>query len=306
MNQQSLQDEINRYTRLSEIILAVSSAKDLETLLTESVKKIYTIFRFDYCWLALINRDSISYSMQQIFSIDKDVVARQDCILLDVGVCGWVLENQQMYLSGNWQPDEKEIIVTDEPSQSILSLPLQVGGQTIGTIAFTAKKQDYFEIIDLEMAVTFTVHMALAIDRWKQVEQLTEINKDLEQRVQQRTQQLRVINRSLQEKITDNEQIQKDLQSSKEKEEEAHKAKSKLLENINNKLRTMEEAYKVKNQLLINTNNKLRTFLNSIIDSISIVMNYFTDKDRDYELLDQAQTAAKESLSVVNNNNLQL
>lgn len=208
MKEPSLQNEINRYTRLSEIILAVSSAKDLDTLLSESIKKIYTVFEFDSCWLALLNRDSISYSVQQIFSTENMIAKKEDCVLLNVGVCGWVIEYQQMYLSDDWKPSEDEVIKTNEPIKSILALPLQVGGQTIGTMIFTAKKSDSFQIVDLEMAVTFTVHMALAIDRWKQLEHLVEMNKDLEQRVQQRTQQLRITNRSLQQKISESEKAQ--------------------------------------------------------------------------------------------------
>ena len=87
MKEQSLQDEVNRYARLSEIILAVSSAKDLETLLSESIKKIYSIFRFDNCWLALLNRDSISYSAKHIFNTDDNLALYQDCVLLNVGIC---------------------------------------------------------------------------------------------------------------------------------------------------------------------------------------------------------------------------
>lgn len=290
MKEQSLQDEVNRYARLSEIILAVSSAKDLEILLSESIKKIYSIFRFDNCWLALLNRDSISYSAKHIFNIDDNLAFYQDCVLLNVGICGWVIENQQMHLSGEWQPEEGEIIVSSNTKQSILALPLQVGGETIGTIVFTDKKQDSFEIVDIEMAVTFTVHMALAIDRWRQLEQLVEMNKDLEQKVQQRTQQLKISNRTLQEKIADSERtfqdkianserIQKDLLLAKESVEQQLQAKRQLLENV-------------------------RPALRSIIDDTSLLArkNAYEDK-LNCELLERIQTNAEQSLLKIDKNN---
>ncbi|BBM83132.1 GAF domain-containing protein [Candidatus Uabimicrobium amorphum] len=290
MKEQSLQDEVNRYARLSEIILAVSSAKDLETLLFESVKKIYSIFRFDNCWLALLNRDSISYSVKHIFNVDDNLVANQDCILLNVGVCGWVIENQQMHLSGEWLPQESEVIAPNKEKQSILALPLQVGGDTIGTIVFTDKKQDSFEIVDIEMAVTFTVHMALAIDRWRQLEQLVEMNKDLEQKVQQRTQQLKISNRTLQDKIVSSQRALQDQITSS----------SRIQKSLQLEKDTAEKRLQAKNQLLQN----LRPAIESIVEDTSLLVrkNAYEDK-LNCDQLRRIQSAAEQSLAAIDNDN---
>ncbi|WP_372368519.1 ATP-binding protein [Candidatus Uabimicrobium sp. HlEnr_7] len=282
MEEPSIQEEATRYARLSEIILAVSRAKDLKTLLSEAVSKIYQVFKFDCCWLGLISENYKNYDLQLLFNIDKDSVSYEKNISLEVGLCGWVIKNQQMYLSGNWQPNETEIIASGSSGlNSILSLPLQVSGKTIGAIIFAARKTDHFEIADLEMAVTFTIHMALAIDRWRQADQLIEVNHELERRVQQRTQELETTNQELQQKIIEGEQIRKELQRSKE---------------------IAEDAYKAKSQFLANMSHELRTPLNSVIGYVSLVLKKFLEQQsKPYELLRRAQQSAKDLLSLINN-----
>ena len=203
-------------------------------------------------------------------------------IPLSKGICGWVIENQLMYLSGDCSCDQDDILFCSQaPLPSVLSLPLQISDSTIGAMVFAAATKDHFRIEDIEMAVTFTVHMALAIDRWLQAERLIEINKQLEDRVQERTFELQKTNHVLQQKIFESEQIQEELKRSKD---------------------AVEKAYEAKSQFLANMSHELRTPLNSVIGYLSLVLKKFLkEESQPHQLLKRAQKSAKDLLELINN-----
>ena len=62
---------------------------------------------------------------------------------------------------------------------SILLLPLQAYGKVLGVLTFATTQRDGYSREDVKVAVSIATHLALAIDRWQQTQELQQVNEEL-------------------------------------------------------------------------------------------------------------------------------
>jgi len=144
------------------------------------------------------------------------------------GLVGWVAEKGRSIIVDDAQSDERHFKDVDKQTgltlRSILSIPLLLKDEVVGVLNLADTEAGRFTQEDLTMLEPLTMSAAIAIenarlhtalqtelDKRQQAEvALRQLNDELEQRVEQRTQEL-------QAEITERQRVQEELQSSLEK-----------------------------------------------------------------------------------------
>ena len=62
---------------------------------------------------------------------------------------------------------------------TIMTLPLYVYGETLGTLTLATAKPDGYDTEDMRVGTTIATHLALAIERWQQTDRVQEVNQEL-------------------------------------------------------------------------------------------------------------------------------
>ena len=173
-----------RYGMLSEIVLVIAQTPDLQLLLKELVNKVKWVLDFEHCSFALLNEDGQTYQLQTLLETRRDVPRlTRDSVPLSQGLHGFVVRSRQVQLFSdpsqfNHSLDDHDRAVFVELN-TILSLPLQAYDKVFGALTFGARKNDAYSREDVKVVTAIATHLALAIDRWQQTEQLQRANDEL-------------------------------------------------------------------------------------------------------------------------------
>ncbi len=178
--------QIARYGMLSEIVLLISETEDLEQLLDQLIGKVKWVLDFNRCTLALLNSDEQTYQLRTLFETRRDIShIEQDKIPLSHGIPGSVMNGRQMRLIIDIAavedefPNPSDPVLWDGSLGTILSLPLKAYGNVLGALTFAKTRPDGYNYEDIKIALSIATHLALAIDRAKQSEQLHHANTEL-------------------------------------------------------------------------------------------------------------------------------
>ncbi|MBW1844823.1 MAG: GAF domain-containing protein, partial [Deltaproteobacteria bacterium] len=103
-----------------------------------------------------------------------------------------VIQSGRMRLFADLSSADETPPVSDEAMeggsiQSILSLPLAAYDNVLGAITFGTAEKNAFTEEDVKIAQSFAMHLALAIDRWHQSQELEARNRDLTEALEQQT-----------------------------------------------------------------------------------------------------------------------
>ena len=180
------QAQAARYALLSEVVLLIAESSDVERLLSGAIGKIKWVLDFERCTLALVNEDGQHYRLDTLLETRRDIdrVALES-VPLDRGLPGDVIQNRRMRLITDLNaargdlPPAADPALEDGSVQSVLALPLQAYNRVLGCITFAAVRLDGYTDDDVKIAVAFSTHLALALDRWRQTEDL---RREIEER----------------------------------------------------------------------------------------------------------------------------
>jgi signal transduction histidine kinase/DNA-binding response OmpR family regulator/HPt (histidine-containing phosphotransfer) domain-containing protein/PAS domain-containing protein len=167
-------------------VLLIAQTADLQQLLKRLIGQVKWVLDFDRCTLALLNEDGQTYQLQTLLETRRDRPRVAEAALpLAQGIPGSVMNSRQMRLITNLAAVRDEFPLAADPAvwdgslATILSLPLQAYGKVLGALTFGTTRQDGYSREDMKVAVSIATHLALAIDRWQQTQQLQQANDEL-------------------------------------------------------------------------------------------------------------------------------
>ncbi|MEW5958343.1 MAG: GAF domain-containing protein, partial [Chloroflexota bacterium] len=180
------QIQLARSALLSEVVLLIAKTPDLNRLLTQAVNKLKWVIDFERCTLALLDDDGQTYRLQTLLETRRAAPRlTKDTIPVAHGLSGEVMRSRQLRLITNLAAAREKLppladpALADDSLASILVLPLQAYGKVLGAITFGAVRRDGFNDGDIKVAASFATHLALAIERWQQTQQLQRANEEL-------------------------------------------------------------------------------------------------------------------------------
>jgi signal transduction histidine kinase/DNA-binding response OmpR family regulator/HPt (histidine-containing phosphotransfer) domain-containing protein len=175
-----------RYGMLSEVVLLIAQTTDLQRLLKELIGKVKWVLDFDRCTLALLDGETQTYQLQTLLEARRGVpVVTEAALPLEQGIPGAVMRARQMHLitepAGirNMASPPADPAMEDGSLTTILSLPLEAYGKVLGALTFGTNRPIGYQRDDIKVAVALAAHLALAIDRWQQTQQLQRANREL-------------------------------------------------------------------------------------------------------------------------------
>ena len=186
MGTETGQIQAARYALLSEVVLLIAKTTDLSQLQKQLIGQVKWVLDFERCTLALLNDDRQTYRLQTLLETRRNMPhAEEAALALTQGISGTVMRSQQMRLISDSASVPREIPVLADPAMeagslaTILSLPLQAYGNVLGALTFGTTRRDGYNREDIKVAVSIATHLALAIDRWQQAQQLQQTQKEL-------------------------------------------------------------------------------------------------------------------------------
>ena len=187
--QEAWQSQAARLALLSDVVLLIAQTPDLARLLSGAINKLKWVMDFERCTLALADDDTtyrVQILMENRRGFSKDPI---DAVPLGKGIAGAVIRSRRMRLFADFSSADETPPVSDEAMeggsmQSILSLPLAAFDRVLGAITFGNTDKNIFTEDDLKVAQSFAVHLALAIDRWRQSQELEARTSELARTVQ--------------------------------------------------------------------------------------------------------------------------
>ncbi|HEX7046245.1 MAG TPA: sensor domain-containing diguanylate cyclase [Gammaproteobacteria bacterium] len=120
---------------------------------------------------------------------------------LGEGALGWIIENNQAFLIANWKRSEhpaktRAVIVGETPS-SLIGVPVSYGNRVLGAISIQSFSADEFDEADLNLLMTLSDQVAVAIANAQLFTELQEYKDQLERRVEERTREIEAQKESL-------------------------------------------------------------------------------------------------------------
>jgi signal transduction histidine kinase/DNA-binding response OmpR family regulator/putative methionine-R-sulfoxide reductase with GAF domain len=181
-----------RLALLSDVVLLIAKTPDLDRLLSGAINKLKWVMDFERCTLALVG-DSATYRIQTLMESRRGFSKEsRDSVPLGNGIPGAVIKSGRMRLFADLSSADETPPVSDEALeggsiQSVLSLPLAAYDNVLGAITFGSADKNAFTEDDVKIAQSFAMHLALAIDRWHQSQELEARNRDLTEALEQQT-----------------------------------------------------------------------------------------------------------------------
>ncbi len=184
-----------RYALLSDLAQLSARTPDFHTILDEAINKARKGLHFDRCTLVLPDRalhggaqggEQPIHSRIVFDGRPEDPLPQEAVLIIDRSIPLAVCASSQMHLIDD--PAELQVdshiqntsSIWDGSKPTILSLPLQVEGKTLGALTFSTFDQGGYSDADIQFASAVAAHLAMALYQWQRELLLLDTREELE------------------------------------------------------------------------------------------------------------------------------
>ncbi len=219
-----------RLAFLAEASSALASSLDYETTL-QSLALLVIPLIADYCAIHILEEsDQVRQVAEAYIDSQKEDLLRELSLLYPVDldqpdspVAKVLHMGEALLISDTTEtvadilpPDKKMRQAICQPgAKAVIILPLIARGQTLGALSFLWAGSDRrYDWADLELAEELARRAAVAVDNARLYHEAQKLNAELEERVIERTAELRATNAKLENEIAERKQTEEALQKS--------------------------------------------------------------------------------------------
>jgi diguanylate cyclase (GGDEF)-like protein len=185
-------NELAALTKASAAGQALRGAQRLDTLAERLLAQCHTLFRFDEFYFVLLDHARNELEIHLHECAGERLPRRRKPA--DAGVFGWVAASAQPLLVEDWSRAPAELAtlaqVAQNPSQSVLVVPLMVDGRAMGLVSVQDSEPGRFVPADLHLMERLAQNAGVALADALAYEELDDYKLRLEQRVAERTAEL--------------------------------------------------------------------------------------------------------------------
>jgi PAS domain S-box-containing protein len=178
----------------SEVSRRIISILDLDELLDQVVELIQQILGYYHVHIFLIDFTSGEAVFQSGAGEVGRLIAEQGGVRFKVGeqgIIGWVAGTGQSLLVNDVSKDPRYVPNEALPeTRSELAVPLKIGERVIGLLDVQSGELDAFAAEDIAILQTLGDQVAIAIENARLYKELTRSAQELEQKVEERTEEL--------------------------------------------------------------------------------------------------------------------
>ena len=188
---------LSRLRILYNVSRAISSMLDLKQILAAVAENLTSVSQIDRSAVWLADKEAKELSVAVARGIDSKKLEGVYLPVEDRSVVARAFQTRQLQLVSQVNPDE-EALASLFPQRSLLVVPLQGEDQPLGVISVDRLAQDRpFETAVIEMVQSIADQAGVALHNTLLYEELIQLNQHLDQRVQERTEELARLNREL-------------------------------------------------------------------------------------------------------------
>ncbi|MEJ2209766.1 MAG: GAF domain-containing sensor histidine kinase, partial [Anaerolineae bacterium] len=189
---------LSRLRILYNVSRAISSTLDLKQILAAVAENLTLVPQIDRCavWLADRKADELSLGVAQGIDADQLQGAYLD-VAHDHSVIVRAFVTRQLQLVSQMEADEDKLAALF-PQRTVLAVPLAGEDRPVGVVTVDRLAQDRpLETAVIELVQSVVEQAGVALHKTRLYEELVELNRHLDQRVQERTEELARLSRDI-------------------------------------------------------------------------------------------------------------
>lgn len=188
---QSTVQTAERFAILNQVSSEINSSLDPEEIYVFIHKAVQRLMPVEAFVIALLDKEN--QEIEGVYLIDGDQRSPVQRLPLGAGLSGRVIESgEPLLLHGTGQVDEAGGVTYGEQGTpaSILAVPMNLGGETIGVLSAQSYQPNVYNQDDLQILSTLANQAIVAIQNGRLFAETQRLAEELEARVVERTAQL--------------------------------------------------------------------------------------------------------------------